>query len=143
MRVEKDFRFDAAHRIVGHRGRCGWLHGHAYRLRVTVAAAELDRLDMVMDFDDLAAVVRAAVLDRWDHATLLHADDPLVRAIAAVQADAPERLVLFSGNPTAELLAREAFGAIGKRLPERVRLACVSVWETPTSGSEYRGDDDG
>ncbi len=142
MRVHKEFRFDAAHRIVGHRGRCGWLHGHTYRLRVTVEAAELDRLDMVIDFDDLAAVVRATVVDRWDHATLLRANDPLVGAIAGVQTDAPERLVLFSANPTAEVLAREAFDAIAKRLPERVRLVRVAMWETPTSGGEYHGDRD-
>ncbi len=141
MRVSKEFRFDAAHRLLGHHGRCAWLHGHGYRLVVTVEAAQLDSLDMVLDFDDLAAVVRGTVLDRWDHSTLLRHDDPLVPALATVQAAAPDRLVLLADNPTAEVLAREAFAAIGKALPERVVLASVVVWETPTSRSEYRGDD--
>ncbi len=88
MRLQREFRFDAAHRILGHADR----------------------------------------------------DDPLASAVAAIQAIAPERLALFSRNPTVEVLAQEAFEAITKRLPEGVRLKSVTVWETPTA-SEYRGDD--
>ena len=73
--------FDAAHRIRGHPGKCAYLHGHTYHLDVTVAAERLTPLGMVMDFDDLREVVRKAVLDPWDHATLLDPDDPLGPAI--------------------------------------------------------------
>lgn len=141
MRLQKEFRFDAAHRILGHAGRCAWLHGHTYRLAVRVESRALDALDMVIDLDELGALVRTAVVDRWDHAALLHRDDPLAPAVAAIQATAPERLALFSRNPTVEVLAQEAFEAITKRLPEGVRLTSVTVWETPTAASEYRGDD--
>jgi 6-pyruvoyltetrahydropterin/6-carboxytetrahydropterin synthase len=137
MEISKEFQFEAAHRILGHSGKCARLHGHTYRLGVTVAAARLDALDMVMDFDDLLPIVGEAVLDRWDHATLLRRDDPLVPAIARVQAAAPDRLVLFAENPTVEVLAREAFDAIAKRLPDSVTLANVTVWETPTCSSRF------
>lgn len=143
MRITREFSFDAAHRILGHRGKCGWLHGHTYRLGVTVEAGRLDALDMVLDFDDLAAIVRAAVLDRWDHAALLRRDDPLAPAVAAAQAATPDRLVLLGENPSAEVLAREAFAAIARELPGGVTLASVTVWETPTSSSEYGRDDIG
>lgn len=143
MQITREFRFDAAHRIVGHPGRCRWLHGHGYRLAVTVDAQQLDALGMVMDFDTLTTVVRVAVLNGWDHAALLHRDDPLVPAVAAVQAEAPERLVLFAASPTVEVLAREAFRSIAKLLPEGVRLTGVALWETTTCSSEYRGDDGG
>lgn len=141
MQIVKEFQFDAAHRILGHGGKCAWLHGHTYRLEVAISAARLNALDMVIDFDDLCAVVRDAVLDRWDHAALLRRDDPLVPAIAAVQAAAPDRLVLFAENPTAETLGREAFAAIAKRLPEGVVLNGVTIWETPTCGSRFRRSD--
>ena len=85
--------------------------------------------------------MRTAVVDRWDHTALLHCDDPLAPAVGAVQVAAPERLVLFSRNPTVEVLAQEAFDAIAKGLPEGVRLSSVTVRETPTAASEYRGDD--
>lgn len=143
MRITREFQFDAAHRILGHAGKCGWLHGHTYRLGVAVEAERLDRLDMVVDFDDLDAIVREAVLARWDHATLLRGDDPLVAPLAAVQAAAPDRLVLLAANPTAEVLAREAFEAIAKRLPDGVALAGVSVFESPTSASHVTRADAG
>src|SRR3972149_2741585 len=77
MNLQVSYTFDAAHRIRGHAGKCAYLHGHTYHLEVTVTAEALDPLGMVMDFDDLGEVVRKAVLDRWDHATLLAAHDPL------------------------------------------------------------------
>jgi len=85
MDLTSSYVFDAAHRITGHPGKCAWLHGHTYHLEVTVSSLTLNPLGMVMDFDDLRDVVRKAVLDRWDHATLLAANDPLGPAVRAVQ----------------------------------------------------------
>ncbi|HEU5382177.1 MAG TPA: 6-carboxytetrahydropterin synthase QueD [Ktedonobacteraceae bacterium] len=70
--LTKVFRFEAAHTLPGHRGKCARLHGHSYVLEVTlrgpikqVAGASDD--GMVMDFDDLSRLVRQAVLERLDH----------------------------------------------------------------------------
>jgi 6-pyruvoyltetrahydropterin/6-carboxytetrahydropterin synthase len=135
MDLTVTFAFDAAHRIPGHPGKCAYLHGHTYHLEVTVGSPQLDPLGMVMDFDDLRAVVRKAVLDAWDHATLLAPDDPLGPAIAAVQADAPDRVVRLSGNPTAEVMTREAWTAIEQALPPGIELERVAIRETPHCGS--------
>ena len=135
MDLTTSYTFDAAHRIQGHPGKCGYLHGHTYHLEVTVSAARLDPLDMVMDFDDLREVVKKAVLDPWDHVTLLSPDDPLGPAIAAVQAAAPDRVVRLPGHPTAELMTRQAWDAIERRLPAHVTLERVAVRETPACGS--------
>lgn len=131
-----EFSFDAAHRIMGHGGKCAWLHGHTYRLGVTVQAETLNRLGMVMDFDDLKALVEKRVLSRWDHATLLREDDPLVPAILRVQAEAPQKVITFPQNPTAEVLAQAAAAALGSALPSGVRLARLTVWESPACASE-------
>ncbi|MEK7879495.1 MAG: 6-carboxytetrahydropterin synthase QueD [candidate division NC10 bacterium] len=135
MKLTCDFTFDAAHRILGHSGKCAYLHGHAYRLEVAVSAAELDALGMVIDFDDLRALVKKAVLDRWDHATLLWKEDPLGPAIISAQADAPEKVVALDGQPTAEVLTRLAFAAIREALPAGITLERVAVWESPGCGS--------
>ena len=132
MHVASRFTFAAAHRILGHAGKCAYLHGHTYHLEVTVTAPELDALGMVIDFDDLKALVRKALLERWDHATLLSEQDPLVSAISAVQAEAPEKVVRFASNPTAEVLTREAWQAISHALPPGLRLLRVKIEETPT-----------
>ncbi len=136
MRLSVEFAFDAAHRILGHAGKCAWLHGHTYRIQVSVEADVLDRLGMVMDFDDLKALVEKHVIARWDHAALFREDDPLVPAIVRVQAEAPQKIITFPQNPTAEILARTAFEALAPVLPAGVRLTRLVVWESPTSASE-------
>ncbi len=136
MRLTSEFTFDAAHRILGHPGKCAYLHGHTYHLEVTVSAERLDRLGMVIDFDDFRALVKKAVLDRWDHATLLWSEDPLAPAIERIQAEAPEKVVRLSGNPTAEILTREAWQAIRLSLPKDVSLERVAIKETPACSSE-------
>lgn len=143
MELHTAYDFDAAHRIRGHPGKCAHLHGHTYRLEVTVSAPALGRLDMVMDFDALEHVVRRAILDVWDHATLLAADDPLADAIAAVQAEAPDRVVRLPGLPTGEVMAREAWQAIDRSLPSHVGLERVLIRETPRCAAVYTRDDVG
>jgi 6-pyruvoyltetrahydropterin/6-carboxytetrahydropterin synthase len=141
MNLAVRFTFDAAHRILGHPGKCAYLHGHTYHVEVAVGADRLDPLGMVMDFDDLRALVRKVVLDRWDHATLLAREDPLAPAILAVQAEAPEKVVRVDGNPTAEILTRHAWGAIAQGLPPGVRLLRVRIEETPACSSELTSDE--
>lgn len=109
-RVTRTFTFEAAHHLPWHAGRCKGLHGHGYRLEVTVEGP-LDANGVVVDFDDVKAVVQREVVDRYDHTCLNDLLD----------------------NPTAELVAADAW----KRLeaagltPARLRL-----WETPTSSVE-------
>jgi 6-pyruvoyltetrahydropterin/6-carboxytetrahydropterin synthase len=135
MDLTTSYVFDAAHRIAGHPGKCAWLHGHTYHLEVTVSSPTLNPLGMVMDFDDLGDAVRKAVLDLWDHATLLAADDPLGPAISAVQHEAPDRVVRLPGQPTAEVLTGEAWARLESRLPAGITLERVAIRETPSCGS--------
>ena len=109
-RVIRSFTFEAAHRLPWHAGRCRDLHGHGYRLEVTVEGP-VDANGVVLDFDDVKAVVQREVVDRYDHTYLNDLLD----------------------NPPAELVAADAW----KRLeaagltPARLRL-----WETPNSSVE-------
>ena len=135
MDLTTSYVFDAAHRITGHPGKCAWLHGHTYHLEVTVSSPTLNQLGMVMDFDDLRDVVGKAVLDLWDHATLLAAGDPLGPAIAGVQIEAPDRVVRLPGQPTAEILTREAWDRLEGRLPAGITLERVAIRETSACGS--------
>src|SRR5258708_12824700 len=73
--LTKQFHFEAAHSLPGHRGKCARLHGHSYQLEVTLRgpikqAPGASDDGMVMDFDDLSSLVRQAVLDRLDHQDL-------------------------------------------------------------------------
>lgn len=108
--VTRSFAFEAAHQLPWHEGKCRLLHGHSYRMEVTVEGP-LDDNGVVLDFADLTAVVQAEVVDRYDHRYL---NDLLA-------------------NPTAELLA----GDVWKRLEAAgLTLARLRLWETPDSSVE-------
>lgn len=79
--ITKTFRFEAAHALPGHPGKCSRLHGHSYMLEVSVAG-DLGPDGMVMDFDDLSVVVERVVISRLDH-TMLNdvVDNPTVENV--------------------------------------------------------------
>jgi 6-pyruvoyltetrahydropterin/6-carboxytetrahydropterin synthase len=120
--VFKDYTFAAAHSIRGHRGECRHLHGHTYRVRVHVSAAELDELGMVVDFADLKEVI-GEVLGPFDHRVIN---------------DVPP---FDERNTTAELIAQHAAEEVDRRLVARfagrVRVAKSEVWESDTSCALY------
>lgn len=117
--IHRDFTFSAAHTIRGHTGGCERMHGHTYRVRIHLAAEDLDELGMVLDFADLKAIANE-VLDPFDH-RLINDVPPF-----------DER------NPTAELIAEYVHGEVAERLPARVTVTEVEVWENPHSAASYR-----
>jgi 6-pyruvoyltetrahydropterin/6-carboxytetrahydropterin synthase len=108
--VTRSFRFEAAHQLPWHEGRCKHLHGHSYRLEVSVEGP-LNEHGIVVDFADLKQVVTAEVIDRFDHRYLNDIVD----------------------NPTAEVLAQ----VIWKSLEAAgLALCSVRLWETETCSVE-------
>ena len=115
--------FSAAHCIRGHPGRCAQLHGHNYRVVISVSAERLNDQGMVIDFADLKAISHDAV-DPLDHTVL-------------------NDLPAFSdANPTSEELARHLYHAVAPKLAEvtgnRVSLERVTVYESEGSYTTYR-----
>ena len=119
MLLSKDFTFDAAHNLIHYHGKCERLHGHTYRLRVTLEG-QPDAEGMIMDFIELKQIVRERVLSRLDHAYL---NDILPQPSA-------ENIAVWTWNELAENVARE-----------NCRLYEVSVWETASSCVTVRKDD--
>jgi 6-pyruvoyltetrahydropterin/6-carboxytetrahydropterin synthase len=119
VQIRKQFRFEAAHVLPHHPGKCSRLHGHSYRFDVVVDGplqTSGPATGMVIDFDDIAAVVRPAVVERLDHSSL---NDLLP-------------------NPTAEHIALWIFA----ELRERVNgLSEIVVWETATACAIARAPD--
>lgn len=119
MEIYKEFTFEAAHRLphVPHGHKCARLHGHSFRVRVSVRGGLDARLGWVMDFGDLKTAFRP-VHEALDHRYL--------NEIPGLE------------NPTSEVLARWIWDRLKPTLPG---LAKVAVRETCTSGCVYRGED--
>jgi 6-pyruvoyltetrahydropterin/6-carboxytetrahydropterin synthase len=117
--IRKHFRFEAAHVLPHHPGKCSRLHGHSYRLEVAIRGALQDTgpaRGMIADFDEISALVRPLVVERLDHSSL---NDVLP-------------------NPTAEHIALWIWETLAQELPQ---LDEIVVWETPTACAVVRAED--
>lgn len=135
--VTKTVKFDAAHVLTNHQGLCKNLHGHTYRVDVSVTQPEGDDRDMVIDFRDLKKIATEAICDRFDHAFVYNTQSDGEREIAAVVEKHGMRTVAIPFRSTAENLARLFYGELKARIPG---LSAVKVWETADSCAEYRGE---
>ena len=75
IRITKRFSFEAGHALYGYDGKCKNVHGHSYKLYVTVIGSPITdttnvKLGMVIDFGDLKKIVKQEVVDKFDHATI-------------------------------------------------------------------------
>lgn len=133
--VTKTIKFDAAHILTNHQGLCKNLHGHTYRVDVSVTQGSGDTRDMVIDFKDLKRIASEVVCERFDHAFIYNTESAGEREIAAVVEKNGMRTVAIPFRSTAENLARMFFGELKARIPG---LSAVKVWETADSCAEYR-----
>lgn len=134
LTVTKTVRFDAAHVLTNHQGLCKNLHGHTYRVDVSVRQAPDDTRDMVIDFKELKRICEETILARFDHAFIYDSSSPGESELAAVVAKNGMRSVAIPFRSTAENLARHFFTELKPRVPG---LASVRVYETPDSCAEY------
>ncbi len=127
MRIYVERYVDAAHRVVGHQGKCARLHGHTYRFEVWLRGYDLDELGMLIDFGYVKDV-----LDQWDHRAVLWSEDSLC---APILADDPGHVVIEPWNPTAENMAIAAAARI-KAQSKSLKEVTVRCWETRSAYAE-------
>ena len=125
--VVKEFAFDAGHRVLGHGGKCRFLHGHRYRALVEVSVETLNELKMVIDFYDLKAIIMPLVME-WDHGMELAQGDPLGPTLVQLG----QRVSLVPGNATVEVMAQVLYDRCVVALGPPYQVESVRLWETPT-----------
>jgi 6-pyruvoyltetrahydropterin/6-carboxytetrahydropterin synthase len=120
IRITKIFTFDSAHQLEDYAGKCRQLHGHTYKLEVTVKG-EMGESGMVFDFSILKKVVTERVISQLDHKYLNE---------------------VFDFNPTSENMVVWIFEQIdGCFEGQPCVLDGVKLWETATSYAELRRSD--
>lgn len=131
--VTKVIEFSYGHRLLEHKGKCRYLHGHNGMVEVDIEAEAVDAMGMVVDFGDVNGIVKSWIDANLDHKMLLCEADPAVKALQEIG----EPLYLMPDNPTAENIARLIWH---HARAEGMPLSEVRVWETSTSRASYRGD---
>lgn len=140
IRITKQFRFEAAHALYGYDGPCRTIHGHSYELSVTVTGSPQSdpssaKIGMVMDFGELKKRIKTLIIDRFDHALLLHeAERP---GMAGDTAGPFCNVVFLPYQPTSENFLIDFAGRIREILPEGVSLHSMRLRETDSSYAEW------
>lgn len=151
----KEVSFACAHMLAGHNGLCKNLHGHNYKVQVTVGRITGQLKNggssdgMVMDFKDLKKAINDLIVEPYDHAYVIDAtlgmsaeNEAAIKIAETVQA-LELKHVMFPGRATAERMS-EVFGNQLKEALEKddfVKVLSVKVWETDTSYAEWTRED--
>ncbi|MDE7123412.1 MAG: 6-carboxytetrahydropterin synthase [Alistipes sp.] len=145
IRLTKEFSFEAAHALDGYDGPCREIHGHSYRLFVTVkgrpsACDDDPKCGMVMDFGVLKRIVADEIVSRLDHAFVLRRG-AVSEALRGALAGRFSNVVLVDYQPTCENMLEDFARRIAARLPQGVALHALRLHETATSYAEWMAED--
>jgi 6-pyruvoyltetrahydropterin/6-carboxytetrahydropterin synthase len=121
FQVTVDETFSSGHALRGYKGKCENVHGHNYKLRVTLEGPQLDSIGLLYDFTHLKRVIRE-IVGGVDHKFLNDL--------------APFDVL----NPSAENLAKYFYDETARQMnamPEGARVTSVTIWETDTTSATY------
>jgi len=145
IRITKQFSFEAGHALYGYDGKCKNIHGHSYKLEVTVIGTPIEdsthvKYGMVIDFVDLKKIVTEEIVARFDHATVFNKNTPHVE-LAQELSTRGHNVILVDYQPTSEKMIIDFSEKIKGRLPANVSLHSLKLQETDTSFASWYASD--
>ena len=145
IRITKQFSFETGHALYGYDGKCRNVHGHSYKLSVTVSGKPITdntnvKVGMVIDFGDLKKIVKQEIVDLFDHATVFNKNTPHVE-LAKELIDRGHHVLLVDYQPTSEMMVIDFAKKIKARLPKNIKLHSIKLQETDTSFAEWYASD--
>jgi len=145
IRITKQFTFETGHALYGYDGKCKNVHGHSYKLSVTVIGKPITdssnvKFGMVIDFGDLKKIVKEEIVDVFDHATVFNKNTPHVE-LAAELKQRGHHVILVEYQPTSENMVIDFAAKIKNRLPEAISLHSLRLQETESSYAEWYQSD--
>jgi 6-pyruvoyltetrahydropterin/6-carboxytetrahydropterin synthase len=145
IRITKQFSFETGHALYGYDGKCRNVHGHSYKLSVTVIGTPISdsthvKFGMVIDFGDLKKIVKEEIVDVFDHATVFNKNTPHVE-LAKELSDRGHSVLLVDYQPTSEMMVIDFAQKIKQRLPQNIALHSLKLQETATSYAEWYAEE--
>ena len=141
IRITKQFTFETGHALYGYDGKCKNVHGHSYKLSVTVIGSPITdsnnvKFGMVIDFGDLKKIVKEEIVDIFDHATVFNKNTPHVELAHELE-QRGHHVILVDYQPTSENMVIDFADKIIRRLPDNILLHSLRLQETDTSFAEW------
>ncbi len=145
IRITKQFSFETGHALYGYDGKCRNVHGHSYKLSVTVIGNPIEdntnvKFGMVIDFTDLKNIVKEEIVDVFDHATVFNKNTPHVELAHELEKRG-HSVLLVNYQPTSEMMVIDFAEKIKQRLPKSISLFSLRLQETASSYAEWFADD--
>jgi 6-pyruvoyltetrahydropterin/6-carboxytetrahydropterin synthase len=145
VRITKQFTFETGHALYGYDGKCRNVHGHSYKLSVTVIGLPISdpehvKQGMVMDFGDLKTIVNKEIVDKFDHVTVFNKNTPHVQLAETLKKEG-HQVLLVDYQPTSECMVIDFAKTIAAHLPKNIRLFSVKLQETDTAFAEWVSTD--
>ncbi len=145
IRITKQFSFETGHALYGYDGKCKNVHGHSYKLSVTVIGKPIKdnsnvKFGMVIDFGDLKFIVKEEIVNVFDHATVFNKNTPHIELAKELE-ERGHNVLLVDYQPTSEMMVIDFSNKIKKRLPEHIKLHSLKLQETDTSFAEWYASD--
>lgn len=145
IRITKIFTFETAHVLYNYDGKCKNMHGHSYKLYVTVKGKPLQDIahpknGMVMDFSEIKTIVKEEIIDPWDHAVMINALSPHLHLGENLEKEG-HKVIFCKYQPTCENMLYEIAENISKRLPKGKTLVYLKLHETENSYGEWFAED--
>lgn len=145
IRITKQFSFETGHALYGYDGKCKNVHGHSYKLSVTVIGTPITdhsnvKFGMVIDFGDLKKIVKEEIVDLFDHATVFNQNTPHIE-LANELKKRGHHVILVNYQPTSENMVIDFAEKIKNRLPKSIELHSLKLQETESSFAEWYATD--
>lgn len=145
IRLTKEFSFEAAHSLEGYDGACREIHGHSYRLFVTVKGEpSTDEYDpkqgMVMDFGLLKRIVNEQIISQLDHSFIVRRSEQGFQLLDML-GEHYHNIVMVDYQPTCENLLSDFAERLLESLPDEVELYSLRLHETASSYAEWFAED--
>ncbi len=145
IRITKKFSFETGHALYGYDGKCRNVHGHSYKLSVTVIGKPISnashvKYGMVIDFTDLKKIVKEEIVSVFDHATVFNKNTPHVELAKELE-DRGHNVLLVDYQPTSEMMVIDFAEKIKLRLPKNIILHSLKLQETDSSFAEWYSSD--
>lgn len=137
IRITKSATFEMAHALDASMGKCANIHGHSYKLWITIGRVIGDNKNVVMDFRELKELISSTIIDKYDHSFVLFKNkknEEIKRRFASLEI---QNIILLPFQPTTENLLVHFVSCFQESLPSHITLEKLRLQETKNSYAEW------